>query len=93
LKSASVRFRLVVQLAAGGDPITDASQTWPDARPLVELGTVEVRRIAENSDALQRAMIFDPMRLVDGIEPSDDPILQARPGAYSVSDRRRTASS
>jgi catalase len=38
-------------------------------------------------------MIFDPMRLVDGIEPSDDPILQARPGAYSVSYRRRTASS
>jgi catalase len=82
-----------VQVAAGGDPITDASQTWPVTRPLVELGTIEVRRIAENSDALQRTMIFDPMRLIDGIEPSDDPMLQARSGAYSVSYRRRTASS
>jgi len=49
LKSGSARFRLVVQVAASGDPITDATQTWPDTRPLVELGTIEVRRIAENS--------------------------------------------
>ena len=52
LKSASARFRLVAQVASSGDPITDASQTWPETRPLVELGTIEVRRIAENSDAL-----------------------------------------
>jgi hypothetical protein len=75
------------------DQITDATQTWPDTRPVVELGTIEVRRIVENSDALQRTMVFDPMRLIDGVEPSDDPILQARPAAYSVSYRRRTASS
>jgi hypothetical protein len=29
------------------------------------------------------------MRLTDGIEPSDDPILAARPKAYSVSIDRR----
>jgi catalase len=83
---------VVVQVAASGDPITDASQTWPDTRSLVELGTIEVRRIAEHSDALQRTLIFDPMRLIDGTEPSADPLLEARPEAYSVSYRRRTAS-
>jgi catalase len=93
LKSGSARFRLVVQVAASGDPITDASQTWPDTRPRIELGTLEVHKIAENSDALQCSLIFDPMRLIDGIEPSDDPVLKARPGAYSVSYRRRTGSS
>ena len=34
--------------------------------------------------------VFDPMRLTDGIEPSADPILAARPKAYSVSIERRT---
>jgi catalase len=33
--------------------------------------------------------VFDPMRLPAGIAPSDDPILHARPRAYSVSAYRR----
>ena len=37
-------------------------------------------------------LVFDPMRLTDGIEPSDDKILAARPKAYAVSiERRRLA--
>ena len=36
-------------------------------------------------------IVFDPMRLTDGIEPSEDKILAARPPAYSVSIERRTA--
>jgi len=35
--------------------------------------------------------LFDPMRLTDGIEPSDDPVLRFRPRAYSVSVERRTS--
>jgi catalase len=35
-------------------------------------------------------MVFDPMRLTDGIEPSADPILAARPKAYNVSIERRS---
>jgi hypothetical protein len=34
---------------------------------------------------------MDPMRLADGIEPSGDEILAARPKAYDVSIRRRTS--
>jgi catalase len=37
-------------------------------------------------------MIFDPGNVIDGIEPSDDPILHARSAAYSVSFDRRTNS-
>ena len=36
-----------------------------------------------------RIDVFDPVRIVDGIELSDDPILHARPRAYSVSAYRR----
>ena len=34
-------------------------------------------------------MMFNPLLLPRGIEPSDDPILHARPKAYSVSAYRR----
>ena len=35
--------------------------------------------------------VFDPMRVCDGIEPSDDPILHFRRKAYDVSARGRWA--
>jgi catalase len=35
--------------------------------------------------------VFDPTRMVDGIELTDDPILLFRPRAYSVSVERRTS--
>ncbi len=34
-------------------------------------------------------MVFDPARVVDGIELSEDPILRYRPSAYSESIARR----
>ena len=37
-------------------------------------------------------IVYDPMRLVDGIEPSDDPALRFRPAVYTLSHARRTAS-
>ena len=37
------------------------------------------------------AMMFDPLVLPEGIEPSDDPVLRVRSAAYAVSHSRRTA--
>jgi catalase len=34
-------------------------------------------------------MIFDPVPRVDGIEPSDDPLLELRAAIYLLSGRRR----
>jgi catalase len=36
-------------------------------------------------------MMFDPLALPEGIEPSDDPVLQVRSPAYAVSLSRRSA--
>jgi catalase len=36
-------------------------------------------------------MMFDPMVLPEGIEPSDDPVLWVRSPAYAVSFSRRLA--
>ena len=34
-------------------------------------------------------VVFDPTRVIDGVELSDDPVLHERPRAYSVSIDRR----
>ncbi len=89
LSKGPAKFRLVVQLAAEGDPVNDATAVWPDGRPTVELGTLYITHPVANNDAAQRALAYDPLRLVDGIEASDDPILEVRSAAYAVSRRRR----
>jgi catalase len=89
LAKGPAKFRLVVQLAAEGDPVNDATAVWPDARPTVELGVLSVIKPVPDNAAAQRALAFDPLRLVDGIDGSDDPLLEARSAAYAISRRRR----
>jgi catalase len=89
LSRGPAQFRIVVQLAAEGDKLDDATIVWPDDRPIVELGILSLTRLAADNDAAQRALAFDPLHLVDGIEASDDPLLEFRSAAYAVSRRRR----
>lgn len=83
--SAPISFTLFLQLAADGDPTDDPTEQWPDDRAQVEAGRLELTGVADDCEKL----VFDPMRLTDGIEPSDDKILRARPAAYGVSIEKR----
>jgi catalase len=47
--------------------------------------------LAPNNTAEQKKIIFDPIPRVDGIEPSDDPLLELRAAIYLISGRRRRA--
>jgi catalase len=89
LASGPAKFRIVVQLASEGDKVDDATEVWPDDRPIVELGTLSLTSRVADNDAAQKALAFDPLNLVDGIEPSDDPLLVVRSSAYAISRRRR----
>ncbi len=55
----------------------------------MELGTLALTSRALDNDAAQRALAFDPLNLIDGIEPFDDPLLVVRSSAYAISRRRR----
>lgn len=81
-------FRLVVQLAAEGDPIEDPTRSWPGERPEMELGVLSVTKPLANSDAVQRTIAFDPASLPDGIEPGD-PLVAVRSAIYALSLGRR----
>lgn len=86
-----IRFKILVQVAAPGDVTNDATVHWPESRPLIELGTVELTETVPNNSAEQQHIIFDPIPRVEGIEPSADPLLELRAAVYLLSGRRRRA--
>jgi catalase len=89
LAEAPVAFELLLQLAAEDDPLDDPTAVWPDEREVIYAGRLEVTAIVDDPEVGEHIEVFDPLRIVDGIEPSDDPVLHARRRAYSVSAYRR----
>ena len=84
------RFTLQLQIAAPEDPVDDPSARWPAERQRVDAGTLEITQVDESGD--EGVLVFDPAKVTDGIELSDDPVLQFRPRAYTESVSRRTSS-
>jgi catalase len=89
ISKGPVRFRIFVQVAENGDVTDDSTVQWPDDRAQVEFGVLKLTAIAPDNDAAQRQIIFDPIPRVDGIDPSNDPLLEPRAAVYLVSGRRR----
>ena len=92
LREGPAVFDLALQIAAEGDPLADPTAAWPDDRELVTAGTLEITEIVDDPEGGGHIEVFDPLRLADGIEASEDPILHARPKAYSVSAYKRLES-
>lgn len=89
LQRGPVTFTLKAQLAVAGDPMNDATKPWPADRKAVELGMLTIDKAVPNSAEAQKSLLFLPGQLTDGIEPSDDPLIGVRDGAYAVSFSRR----
>ena len=70
LRKAPVIFNLVLQIAGNGDPLDDPNAPWPDNRPRVRIGRLEVMRPTTVEEIGDPVMMHDPTRLTDGIEPS-----------------------
>ncbi|MEI2432248.1 MULTISPECIES: catalase family peroxidase [Lysobacter] len=90
LNQAPLRWRLWATLAAPGDPVDDATQSWPAQRPRIDAGTVILERAQDQDSGECRDINYDPLVLPDGIVASADPLLPARSAAYAESYRRRT---
>lgn len=91
VQSQGVQYKLILQLAEAGDEVNNATVVWPDSRKTVELGTITLNKPVADSQAAEKPLMFNPLQLTDGIAPSQDPILLARPAAYAVSYGRRLA--
>ena len=86
-------YKLLAQLAEEGDQTDDATVHWPESRKVVELGSVKVEKVVEESEqaAEQKKIILDPIPRVEGLEPSADPLLEFRAALYLISGRQRRA--
>jgi catalase len=90
IAAGAVTFEVKTQLADAGDVVDDATIHWPETRDVVTLGTISLDALVTDP-AEQKKIIFDPIPRVDGIEPSDDPLLELRAAVYLISGRRRRA--
>jgi catalase len=88
IEAGPIRFNIQAQIANDSDNVNDATIHWPADRPVVHLGVAELTAQAPDDEA-HRRIIFDPIPRVDGIEPSDDPLLELRAAIYLISGRRR----
>jgi catalase len=89
LAARPVKYRLVVQLPNDGDPTNDPSFVWPDDRKTIDMGTISLTSADPNGAAFEKELAFDPMKLAEGIEPSDDPLPALRSRVYALSAKYR----
>jgi catalase len=64
---------------------------WPSERRRVTAGTLELTGLDTERETGGDVLVFDPTRVTDGIELSDDPVLKFRAAAYGESVARRTS--
>ena len=91
VKAGPIRFKILAQLAVAGDVVDDATVHWPEDRPLLELGALELTELVADNPKEQKHIIFDPIPRIEGIEPTSDPLFELRAAIYLLSGRRRRA--
>lgn len=84
-----IRFTLRVQIAGPEDSLVDPSAKW-ESKDFVDVGVLEIVGVETDRETGDDIVVFDPMRVTDGIEPSDDPVLHFRSIAYSESVKLRS---
>lgn len=58
-------------------------------RKTVALGTLSLTAIAPENEKLQRELMYNPIFLTSGIQPSDDPMIALRSAVYALSVAHR----
>jgi catalase len=89
LKRWPARFMLMMTIGEAGDALDDPTKPWPGTRVRVAMGTLTLIKVSDDQEADGERISFNPNRLAPGIEVSNDPILEARLGAYEVSREMR----
>jgi catalase len=89
LATGTARFYFRVQIAGPSDSTVDPSAPWHSS-DVVTVGTLDIAGLDTERERGDDIVVFDPMRVTDGIEPSDDPLLRFRTHAYSASVKLRT---
>lgn len=87
LAAGPVNFRLDLILGQPEDPTDDPTKEWPASRQRLTVGYLTIGEEAPEADRI----VFDPTLVTEGIECSEDRILNFRHDAYKISHQRRTS--
>jgi catalase len=88
LTKVATEFAWYAQIAEASDVIGDPSIAWPESRKQVKLGMIRIDRMAPDPVAADKATMFSPLNVPEGIAPAD-PMLEVREQAYPLSFRHR----
>ena len=95
---APAEWRVLLVIPQAGDPLLDATKAWPADRETVEVARLRITSVSAGGTPVVAGapapgpcepVMFNPLLLPAGIEPSDDPILLARAETYAISLSRR----
>jgi catalase len=89
LGAGPVVFHLRFQLPEQGDDLDNPTTVWPEGRPTVTLGRLEVTSLVTGNPNPIEAVVYNPMNFTDGVAASDDPVLAVRQAVYERSYVRR----
>ena len=73
LAAGHCELDLVFQLATEEDPLEDPTAVWPEERETVAAGRLRLLEPIESPERDGHIDVFDPLRLLDGVEPSAAP--------------------
>lgn len=93
LSKGPATLKLMAQIAEEGDVTDDATKHWPEERKVVELGTIKLEEVEAEGQSKkeEQHMIYDPIPRVEGVEASEDPLLEMRAAVYLIGGRERRA--
>jgi catalase len=80
---------MMVSIGEPGDTEDNPTIAWPDTRKQIKAGTLTLSSATPQKGAECEKINFDPLVMADGIEATNDPILQFRSQAYAVSFSKR----
>ena len=83
------RFVLRFALASQGDDLADPTKQWDTTRQRIVMGELFLTKLVRDQRSECEEMCFNPTRLVQGIECSDDPVLALRGDVYAYSCTQR----
>ncbi len=89
LASGGVSWDMVITLANEDDAIDNPSVLWTGDHARITVARLTVKAAMTESDGQCDEINYDPLVLTDGVEPSEDPLLEARSLIYAIGVGKR----
>lgn len=84
-----IQWDMVLVIGKTGDEQINPTVYWPKDREEIHAGVLSLTQVTPQEDGACEKINFDPLVMGPGIQPTADPILNFRSGAYAASFAKR----